>query len=140
MISIQSSSYGVSALVSSQMPAATRNGEANPAQTRTSGNAETGPTEGARPAGGPPPSDPPPGVSGVAGSTDASSMALSLLGADETEDSDAKEETTPGDFEAAARFLLDVIDLREVDETDDTSDNSGLSFDEAGTYRPAWIK
>jgi len=143
MLSIQSSSYGVSALVSSQMPAATKNGEANPSPAKTSGSEKV---EGSRPAGGPPPGGPPPGgpppaAPGAETSTDDATTALSLLETYGSEEPDETGQTTTEDFEAAARFLLDSIDLREEDDVGDVGTNdSGISFDEAGTYRPAWIK
>ncbi|MFZ2101592.1 MAG: hypothetical protein WAU86_13600, partial [Oricola sp.] len=81
--------------------------------------------------------------SGPAGAADDSSTALTLLEteeADEMDDSDETEGTASDDL-AAVHLLFDSIDLREIDEADDYgSDNSGISFDEAGTYRPAWIR
>lgn len=136
MVSIQSSSYGVSALVSSQMPSATKNAENTAEQ-----NKETGPAEGARPAGAPPPAGPLTATKETAESLEDPDTASTLLETDEMDDFAETEAPTWDEFEAAARFLQDSIDLREEDETAEfASNDSGISFDEAGTYRPAWIK
>ena len=112
MLSIQNSSYGVSALVSSQLPSATKNGDATPSQTKTS-SVQADATEGTRAAGGPPsgppPAGPPPagasnGASRTAGAADNRSTSLTLLDPeeiDETDDADEATETTPEDLAAA---------------------------------------
>ena len=136
MISIQRSSYGVSAMVSSLMPATAKNGEANPGPNKASGKAE-----GTRPAGGPPPGTPPPGAGEAAKTSDDSGTTLTLLETDEKDGFAETEAPTWEEFEAAARYLEEVVDLREEDDADGLgSNNSGITFDEAGTYRPAWIR
>lgn len=146
MVSIQSSSYGVSALVSSQMPSATKNCETGAGLNRQSGNAEIGQAEGVPAAGGPPPGTPPPvgpppGAEKAADPTDDKGTALTLLETDENEMSSEAEAPTWDEFQAATRHHEEIVDLREEDEVDETAPDSGdVSFDEAGTYRPAWIK
>lgn len=144
MISLQSSAYAVSALVSSQMPAATKNGDATYAQSKPAADTQAGSVAGSAASGAPAgvqsPSAPPPPQKAEksANPTDEATRALLLL---ETDDSDVAGKTTHEEFEAAARFLLESIDLRDEDEPAETGSNdSGISFDEAGTYRPAWIR
>jgi len=136
MVSIQSSSYAVSALVSSVTPSANRNADDTKPKTDP-----TGQTESVRATGNSPPATPVPEAQDTNETTNDSKEALTLLVADDMDDSGETIVTTSEDFEAAARFLLDSIDLREEDEADfSAAQESGISFDEAGTYKPAWIK
>ena len=138
MVSIQSSSYGVSALVSSQAPSATKNAENGPG--KASGIGQTGKAEGPRPAGGRPAAEPVTGAAESAETADEPATALAFVETDDTEDFAQSEAPSWDEFEAAARYLQEAIDLREEDEPAFASNRSGISFDEAGTYRPAWIK
>ena len=141
MVSIQSSSYGVSALVSSLTPAATKNGEPDPARAKTSDNDGTVPAAGATSASGPRPGSPLRDTGETADSTDGNGTALTLLETDEPMDFRGSREVSYDDFEAAAQFLLESIDLRETDDAPRNfgSHDSGIRFEDDGTYRPAWI-
>jgi hypothetical protein len=140
MVSIQSSSYGVSALVSSQLPSPTRNAETNAQARLLSGSKETGPAEGVSPAGGSPSAVPQPGTTEKTEQSKDSDVAPAVPDTDDMDDFAETEAPTWDEFEAAARFLQDSIDLREEDDVAEFGpDNSGITFDEAGTYRPAWI-
>ncbi|GAB4351012.1 MAG: hypothetical protein Kow0026_07700 [Oricola sp.] len=141
MVSIQGSSYGVSALVSSQMPSASKNCETGPGQNRHSDSAAAASGDGASPAGGPHPVDPAPDTEKAADPADERDTALAILGTDEDHRSRETEAPSWEEFQAATRHHEEIVDLREADEAGESEEDSGgVSFDEAGTYRPAWIK